>query len=95
MPNSRNAFPRPPIEYYRRFYADTALYGGTPSLVCGYAFFGGDHLLFATDMPYDSEGGDRYIRQTIEAVERMRIPKSEKKKIFETNAKRLLKLSLH
>jgi predicted TIM-barrel fold metal-dependent hydrolase len=81
-----------PIEYYRMFYADTALYGGTPSLTCGYAFFGPDHMLFATDMPYDSEGGNRYIRQTIDAIEGMQIPKAEKRKIFETNAKKLLGL---
>ena len=81
-----------PIEYYRRFYADTALYGSTPSLMCGYAFFGAEHVLFATDMPYDSEGGDRYIRQTIDAIEAMKIPKADKRKIFETNARRLLHL---
>jgi aminocarboxymuconate-semialdehyde decarboxylase len=38
------------------FYADTALYGGTASLMCSYNFFGVDHLLFGTDMPYDCEG---------------------------------------
>lgn len=83
---------RQPIEYYRMFYADTALYGGTPSLMCGYAFFSPDHILFATDMPYDSEGGDRYTRQTIDAVEQMSIPAAEKAQIFEGNARRILKL---
>jgi aminocarboxymuconate-semialdehyde decarboxylase len=83
---------RQPIEYYRMFYADTALYGGTPSLLCGYAFFGPDHILFATDMPYDSEGGDRYTRQTIDAVEQMSIPAKEKEQIFHENARKILKL---
>ncbi len=79
-----------PIEYFRMFYADTALYGASPSLMCGYAFFGADHVVFGTDMPYDSEGGDRYVRQTIEAVDSMNIPEADREKIYAGNAKRLL-----
>jgi len=83
---------KPPKEYYRMFYADTALYGATASLMCGHAFFGAEHLVFGTDMPYDSDGGDRYVRQTIAAIENMEISNSEKNKIFEGNAKRLLRI---
>jgi len=45
---------QPPIEYFRMFYNDTALYGNTPALMCAHAFFGAERLLFGTDMPYDS-----------------------------------------
>jgi len=83
---------KPPIEYFRMFYADTAIYGHTPGLMCGYSFFGPKHLLFGTDMPYDSEDGNRYTRDTIASIERMEIPNSEKTMIFEGNAKRLLHL---
>ncbi len=83
---------KPPIDYYRMFYADTAVYGNTPALMCGYAFFGADHMLFGTDMPYDTEFGDMFIRQTIAAIEQMDIPDSDKKKIFEDNARKLLRL---
>jgi len=79
-----------PVEYYRLFYADTALYGGTASLMCGCAFFGSDHLLFGTDTPYDCEGGERYVRETIKAIEAMDIPAVDKEKILAGNAKRLL-----
>ncbi|MBW2066246.1 MAG: amidohydrolase [Deltaproteobacteria bacterium] len=81
-----------PVEYYRMFYADTALNGNTSALMCAYDFFGEDHMLFGTDMPYDTGNGDVSIRQTIEAVEGMQIPDTSKKKIFEENARRLLKL---
>jgi len=81
---------KPPIEYYRMFYADTAIYGHTPGLMCGYSFFGPEHLVFGTDMPYDSENGDRYTRDTIDAIERMDITRAEKIMIYEGNAKRLL-----
>jgi len=83
-----------PIEYFKMFYYDTAIYGSTPALMCGYAFCGADHMVFATDMPYDSQLGDRYIRQTIEAIEQMDIGDLDKKKIFEVNARKLLRLPI-
>ena len=59
-----------PIEYYKMFYNDTALYGNTPALMCAYAFCGADHLLFAADMPLgDSQLGYRNYRQTINEIE--------------------------
>ena len=53
------------VDYLRMFYNDTAVYGNTPSLMCAYAFCGADHLLFATDMPFDSQTGYRLVRETI------------------------------
>lgn len=83
---------RPPIEYFRMFYNDTAIYGNTPALMCAHAFFGTEYLLFGTDLPYGTELGDKFVRDTIGAIERMDITDSEKKSIFEDNAKSLLKL---
>jgi aminocarboxymuconate-semialdehyde decarboxylase len=85
---------KPPIEYFKRFYADTAVYGSTPALMCGLAFFGIERMVFGTDMPYDSEMGDRYTRQTIHSIERMPISEAERKIIFETNARKLLRLEV-
>lgn len=83
---------KPPIDYFRMFYADTALYGDMPALLCGHAFFGVEHILFGTDAPYDIEGGDKFIRLTIDAVHRMDISDGDKELIFEGNAKRILHL---
>lgn len=85
---------RPQIDYFKMFYADTALYGSTAGLMCSHAFFGADHLLFGTDMPFDSQLGERYTRETIESVEQMDISDLEKMKIFEDNARRLLRLPI-
>ena len=84
---------QPPIEYFHRFYGDTAINGNKAGLMCGHAFFGADHLLFGTDMPYDAELGDKYLRVTIDSVEQMEIPEHEKAMIFEGNARRLLRLN--
>jgi aminocarboxymuconate-semialdehyde decarboxylase len=83
---------RPPIEYFKMFYGDTALNGSAAGLMCGYRFFAADHLLFATDMPFDVEFGDRGIRKTIQSVEALGLSADEKKMIYEDNAKRLLHL---
>ncbi len=83
---------KPPTEYLQMFYGDTATNGSIPALMCGYAFFGADHIVFGTDMPYADREGGKTTEQTITAVEAMDIPDSEKKKIFEGNAKRLLVL---
>ncbi len=83
---------RSPIELYKSFYCDTAIQGNTAALMCAYEFFGADHMLFATDSPYDDELGVRVYRETIPAVEAMAIGAAEKQKIFEGNARRVFKL---
>ncbi len=85
---------RRPLDYFRMFYTDTALFGARAGLECGLAFFGADRLLFGTDMPFDPEKGPGYIRETIRSIEEMRASPEEKAKIYEGNARRLLKLKL-
>ena len=85
---------KPLMDYFRMFYGDTAIHGYTPGLMCGHDFFGARHILFATDMPHDSLGGVKYIRDTIAGVERMDISDSEKEMIFERNARRLMRLPI-
>lgn len=80
-----------PIDYFRKFYADTAVIGPGP-LECGLAFFGIDHVLYGSDMPFDHEGGFFNVRETIRGVDAMSIAPSDRVKIYETNARGLLKL---
>ena len=82
---------RPPLDYFKMLYADTAL-GEVAPTRCGHAFFGTEHCLFATDAPFDSEQGRALMRNTIAAVKALEIPETEKKAIFEGNARKLLKL---
>ena len=85
---------RAPIEYFKMFYGDTALFGAWHAMESGLAFFGADHILFGTDMPFDPEQGPGFIRDTIEAMEKMRASEADKAAIYEGNARRLLKLRL-
>src|SRR3989441_732262 len=83
-----------PIDYFRMFYGDTALFGAWHAMESGLAFFGADHILFGTDMPFDPERGPGFVRDTIAAMERMRATAQDKAIIYEGNARRLLKLRL-
>src|SRR5262249_59335216 len=87
------ALTRPPLDYSRRFYCDTAIQGNPPALMCAYEFFGADHMVFATDMPYDNELGARLYRETIPAVKAMPIDDASREKIFSGNARRLFRLA--
>jgi predicted TIM-barrel fold metal-dependent hydrolase len=82
-----------PVDYLKMFYADTALDGNSNySMECGLTFFGEEHLLFGTDMPYDVENGGVSIRETIRGIEKMGLSESAKYKIYEGNARRLMHL---
>ncbi len=90
--NFEEKLTKPPIEYFKMFYFDTAINGNAPGLMCAHAFCGADHMVFGTDVPFDNEFGERFTRQTIDAIDQMEIKDSEKKKIFEGNIRRLLRL---
>jgi predicted TIM-barrel fold metal-dependent hydrolase len=91
---ARGRLRKRPVDYFRMFYGDTALFGAWHAMESGLAFFGADHVLFGTDMPFDPEQGPGFIRDTIAAMERMRASDEDKKKIYEGNARRLLRLRL-
>src|SRR5438552_239016 len=82
------------MDYFKMFYGDTALFGARHAMECGLAFFGAERVLFGTDMPFDPEKGPGFIRDTIGAMERMRATPAEKAKIYEGNARRMLRLRL-
>jgi predicted TIM-barrel fold metal-dependent hydrolase len=82
-----------PLDYFKMFYADTALFGAYDATVCGLAFFGAGHVLFASDAPFDPEKGPMYIRETIAIIDRLPISSDERERIYWRNAAALLKLS--
>ena len=82
---------RRPLDYFRLFYADTALFGAAAGTACGLSFFGVDHVLFASDTPFEPRPG-LYIRETIDIVDRLPIADEARARIYAGNAARLLKL---
>jgi len=83
---------KPPLEYFKMFYGDTVLGGAAAPLACGLAFFGADRVVFASDCPFDPEGGPMFIREGIRSVEDLNLPEGDKRKIYFGNALRLLRM---
>jgi len=82
-----------PIDYFRKFYADTALFGARAGTQCGLDFFGVDHVVFASDMPFEPAPG-MYARETIQVIESLGLTAAQKDQIYRGNAQRLLKIEL-
>jgi uncharacterized protein len=80
---------RPILDYFRQFYADTALAGSRAGIACGLEFYGPEKVLFASDCPFDAEGGSLYIAETIEAVNSLDLAPKAREQICFANAERL------
>ncbi len=78
-----------PIDYFRRFIADTATFGGVGSIKMAIDFFGADQVVFASDAPFDPEGGRMYIRETIRALNEMDIDEETRAALYHGNLGRL------
>ena len=83
---------RPHQEYFREFYADTALFGSNSATQCGLDFFGANRVLFGTDCPFDPEQGPGYIRETIRVLDELKLTKEDHHKICEGNARRIMRI---
>jgi aminocarboxymuconate-semialdehyde decarboxylase len=83
---------KPPIEYFRMFYGDTVLGGSTAALRCGIEFFGADHVVFASDCPFDPEGGPMFIREGMRSIEELGLSDGDRDRIYLGNALRLMRM---
>jgi len=83
---------RKPIEYFKMFYADTVLGGSASALRCGLDFFGADKIVFASDCPFDPEGGPMFIREGMRSIEDLNLSETDKRKIYFGNALRLMRM---
>ena len=82
----RRSLPKRPIDYFKLFWADTAVFGSAAATECGLKFFGVDQVVFASDAPFDPEGGAMYIRETLRVIDGLEIAEAERRKIYQGNA---------
>jgi aminocarboxymuconate-semialdehyde decarboxylase len=83
-----------PLDYFKMFYADTATFGSRMAILSAIDFFGAEKVLFASDAPFDPEGGPMYIRETIDIIDRLEISESDRRAIYQDNAVKLLGLNI-
>ena len=75
------------MDYLHDFYADTAMFaGGAHALRCGLEFFGGEHVVFATDTPLGP------IAPTLKAIEALGLAPDVARQVYCGNAERLLNM---
>ncbi|MDE2166992.1 MAG: amidohydrolase [Alphaproteobacteria bacterium] len=86
------ALKKRPLDYFRMFYADTAVFGSVSATRCGLDFFGIDKVLFASDAPFDPERGPMYIRETIKVLDGLDLSPANRARIYYKNAQQLLRL---
>ena len=80
----------PPMWYFPRFYADTALFGAPHAVRCGLDYFPVERVLFGSDTPFDPEGGPGYIRDAIGALDEANLTPERRRMIDEGNVRRLM-----
>ena len=79
-----NKLKKPHLEYFKNFYADTAMFGAKIGIECGLKFFGSNHTVFSTDFPFAPAA------ETIEAVNSLDLERKDLEIICKGNAERLL-----
>jgi aminocarboxymuconate-semialdehyde decarboxylase len=90
----RKSLKKRPYDYFKDFYGDTAVEGARAATVCGLEFFGADHVVFASDCPFDKEKGPGYIRDTIAVLNSIQLSTVDREKICFRNAEKLFGLTL-
>jgi aminocarboxymuconate-semialdehyde decarboxylase len=85
------SLPKRPIDYFKMFWADTAVFGSRAATVCGIDFFGTSQVMFASDAPFDPEGGSLYIRETLKIIDNLEISEAQRRDIYVGNAERLFR----
>jgi predicted TIM-barrel fold metal-dependent hydrolase len=85
----KDTLPRPPLDYFRQFYADTALFGAPHAVRCVLEFFGPRHVLFGTDMPL---GPANAVEATIEDLEAAGLSSEDLSAVYAGNAVRVFGL---
>jgi uncharacterized protein len=83
------SMPRRPYDYFKMFWGDTAVFGSVAATECGLRFFGTDQVVFASDAPFDPEGGSLYIRETLRVIDTLDVSDADRRKIYQGNAERL------
>src|SRR5215467_5295056 len=74
------------LDYFKQdFWADTAAFTAVPATKAGMEFFPVDKIVFASDCPFDPEGGTMYPRETLNILDSLKLDKATAEKVFYKN----------
>ena len=78
-----------PLDSFRRFYVDTADHPAL-TLRCVKEFFGAEQMVLGTNYPYGPEEGCLLVKNSLKAIDGLKLNATEKEKILGGNAARIL-----
>ena len=90
----RRGLKRPHLDYFRDFVADTASFGSRRAIEHAIEFFGHRNVVFASDAPFDPEGGPMYIRETIRILDALDVSEGVRRDLYAGNIARMTGLEL-
>jgi uncharacterized protein len=74
------------LDYFKNdFWADTAAFTAEGATRLGMEFFPIDKIVFASDCPFDPEGGTMYVRETLRILVSLNMDKTTYDKVFYKN----------
>jgi predicted TIM-barrel fold metal-dependent hydrolase len=86
----RKSLKKRPLDYFKQdFWADTAAFGGEPATKCGMEFFPREKVVFASDCPFDPEGGTMYPRETLRILDSLALDKDHRADIDYKNLEKV------
>ena len=80
---------KPHGDYFKMFYADTAMFGASIGTKCALEYFGADNIVFATDAPFAD------IPEGIAMIDQLDLTEADREKVCVGNAERLMNMSFH
>jgi len=85
---------RPYMDYFKKFYCDTACKDFVPKVLeLALDFFGPEGMLFGSDTPFGARDGQNFTSGALRSIEAMQIAPDVRNTILATNAQRILKLA--
>ena len=79
-----------PLDYFKQdFIVDTAVFTSDAATRLGLEFYPNEHIVFASDCPFDPEKGTMYIRETLRILDAAEMPKDQKENIYFRNLEKL------
>ena len=79
----RKSLKKRPLDYFKHdFWADTAAFTAIPATKAGMEFYDIDKIVFASDCPFDPEGGTMFPRETLKIMESLKMDKATERQGF-------------
>jgi predicted TIM-barrel fold metal-dependent hydrolase len=88
-----NQLGRPPVEFFKMFYADTSVGAVSRTLRASIDFFGVDHVMFGSDWPFGPPTEEASITPTLRALADLGLSSEDQAKLLHANAQRVLDLT--